>query len=58
VFKKRNQSHASADSSRIGEIPAPGSESTNLEKVKDPMNLLLAQTTQLMAAARAYAAHA
>ena len=46
VFKKRNQSHASADSSRIGEIPAPASELTNPKNVKDPMNLLLAQTTQ------------
>src|ERR1700686_2521352 len=46
VFKKRKQSHASADSSRIGEIPAPASESTNRNNVKDPMNLLLAQTTQ------------
>ena len=46
VFKKRNQSHASADSSRIGEIPAPASELTHPTNVKDPMNLLLAQTTQ------------
>jgi ferredoxin-NADP reductase len=46
VFKKRNQSHASAESSGIPEIPARATPLTNRENAKDPMNLLLAQTEQ------------
>ena len=44
VFKKRNQSLASAKSSRIPEIPALATSLTTRENAKDPMNLLLAQT--------------
>ncbi len=46
VFNKRNQSHASAESSGIPEIPARATPLTNRENAKDPMNLLLAQTEQ------------
>ena len=44
VFKKRNQSRASAKSLRIPEIPALATSLTNRENAKEPMNLLLAQT--------------
>jgi len=44
VFKKWNQSRVSATSSRIPEIPALATSSTNRKNAKDPMNLLLAQT--------------
>jgi glycine betaine catabolism B len=44
VFKKWNQSRASAKSSRIPEIPALATSLTNRKNAKDPMNLLLAQT--------------
>jgi ferredoxin-NADP reductase len=44
VFKKWNQSRASATSSRIPEIPTLASSSTNRKNAKDPMNLLLSQT--------------
>ncbi|HEY6765175.1 MAG TPA: iron-sulfur cluster-binding domain-containing protein [Candidatus Sulfotelmatobacter sp.] len=46
VFKKRNQSLASAQSSRIPEIPALATSLTNRENAKDPMNLLLTQIEQ------------
>jgi ferredoxin-NADP reductase len=46
AFKKRNQSHATPESSRIPETPALATPLTNRENAKDPMNLLLAQTEQ------------
>jgi ferredoxin-NADP reductase len=45
VFKKRKQS-ASVESSDISKIPARPTSLANLEKAKDPMNLLLAHITQ------------
>jgi ferredoxin-NADP reductase len=46
VFKNRNQSHASAESSRIPEIPAPGTPLNNHESPKSPMHLLLSKMEQ------------
>jgi ferredoxin-NADP reductase len=46
VFKKMKQSRASTEPSRIAKIPTRITSSTNLENVKDPMNLLLAQIEQ------------
>jgi len=46
VFKKRKQSRPSTETSRIARIPTRVTSSTNLENVKDPMNLLLAQIEQ------------
>jgi len=43
VFKKRNQSHASAESQHFPKIPGPATPLTDRENTKDPMNLLLAQ---------------
>jgi ferredoxin-NADP reductase len=43
VFKKRNQPHASAESSRIPEIPASGTPLNNHESPKSPMHLLLSK---------------
>jgi len=44
VFKKRNQSRASAKPSSMPGIPAPATSFTKRENEKDPMNLVLAQT--------------
>jgi glycine betaine catabolism B len=46
VFKKRKQSRPSTETSRTASIPGRVTSSTNLENVKDPMNLLLAQIEQ------------
>jgi len=46
VFKKRKQSRASMESSRIPEIPAPATPLTDHENGMTPMTLLLAQTEQ------------
>jgi len=46
VFKKRKQSRASVESSRIPEIPAPATPLTDHESGMTPMTLLLAQTEQ------------
>jgi ferredoxin-NADP reductase len=46
VFKKRNPSHASVESSRIPEILALATPLTDHENAKSPMSLLLAQTEQ------------
>jgi ferredoxin-NADP reductase len=46
VFKKRKQSPAFAESSRIPEIPAQAVPSTSLENAKSAMSLLLVQTEQ------------
>jgi ferredoxin-NADP reductase len=46
VFKKRKQSRPSTETSRIARISRRVTSSTNLENVKDPMNLLLAQIEQ------------
>ena len=46
VFKKRKQSRASMESSRISQIPARVIPSTNHEYAPSPMRLLLAQTEQ------------
>jgi ferredoxin-NADP reductase len=46
VFKKRKQSRASMESSRIPQIPARVIPSTNHEDAPSPMRLLLAQTEQ------------
>jgi ferredoxin-NADP reductase len=44
VFKKRKQPHASAESSRIPEIPARGTPLNNYESSKSRVHLLLSQT--------------
>src|ERR1700693_491033 len=46
VFKKRKQSPAFAESSRIREIPAQAIPSTSRENAKSSMSLLLVQTEQ------------
>jgi ferredoxin-NADP reductase len=46
VFKKRNQLHASAESSGIPAISAQLTPVTNHENAKSPMHLLLSQTEQ------------
>jgi ferredoxin-NADP reductase len=43
---KRNQSHTSAESSGIRQTPGQATPFNTRENVKDPMNLLLAQTEQ------------
>jgi glycine betaine catabolism B len=46
VFRKRKQSRASVESSRIPEIPAPATQVTDHENGNIPMTLLLVQTEQ------------
>ena len=46
VFKKRKQSRASMESSRIPEVLAPATPLTDHENGKSPMSLLLVQTEQ------------
>jgi ferredoxin-NADP reductase len=46
VFKRRKQSRASTETLHSPKIPTRATPLTNLENVKDPMNLLLAQIEQ------------
>src|ERR1700733_15963562 len=46
VFRKRKQSRASVESSRIPEIPGPATQVTDHENRSIPMTLLLVQTEQ------------
>ena len=47
VFKGRKLSRASTETSRSPKIPTRATPLTNLENVKDPMNLLLAQIERI-----------
>jgi glycine betaine catabolism B len=46
VFRKRKRTPTFEESTRIPEIPAQATPITDRENLKDPMNLLLAQTEQ------------